>query len=106
MTSIEQYPEFVNSHLYKDGTTWEERMTLAALGLCGEAGEFADSLKKYLFQHGDYNEKHVVEELGDILWYLQLACNLLRVSLDDVAEINMAKLKERYPIVMALGEKK
>ena len=42
----------------------------ATLGLCGETGEFADLIKKYLFQGHPQNLEKIKAELGDILWYL------------------------------------
>lgn len=69
----------------------------AALGLCGESGEFADELKKQLYQgRGRTNEK-LKKELGDVLWYVALACESMGCTMSEVAEANVAKLRERYP---------
>lgn len=69
----------------------------AALGLAGEAGEFADVIKKVSFQGHTVDEAHLAEEVGDILWYCALAAEALGVSLDDIAENNIQKLSRRYP---------
>lgn len=69
----------------------------AALGLCGEAGEFADELKKHLYQGRARNDEKLRKELGDVLWYLALACESLGCTMADVAEGNVAKLRERFP---------
>jgi len=68
-----------------------------ATGLIGEAGEVADYIKKGVFhQHGISSEK-IVDELGDVLWYLTSLCTLAGIELSDVMEHNVRKLKARYP---------
>ncbi len=69
----------------------------AALGCCGEAGEFADMIKKHLFQGHDIDRDHLVKEIGDELWYIAAKCEALGVTLDEVMEINIDKLRKRYP---------
>ena len=66
----------------------------AALGVVGEAGEYADSVKKWAF-HGHCALD--VDELGDILYYLSISASLLGISLEDLAERNIEKLTDRYP---------
>ena len=67
------------------------------LGLFGEGGECADTLKKYLFQGHELDKAHMIEELGDVLWYCaELACGL-GVTLEEVATKNIGKLRRRYP---------
>jgi NTP pyrophosphatase (non-canonical NTP hydrolase) len=74
-----------------------QRLLNAALGLCGEAGEFADTLKKAEFHGHELNTAELQKELGDVLWYAALACNALGVQMGDVMEANIAKLRQRYP---------
>ncbi len=69
----------------------------AALGLSGEAGEFADCIKKHWVYGQNLDKANAVEELGDLLWYVALACNALDVSMAAVAAINIEKLRKRYP---------
>lgn len=69
----------------------------AALGLAGEAGEVADHIKKHLYHGHALLPDALVLELGDVLFYVQLLCNAIGVSMDDVITRNEAKLKERYP---------
>lgn len=69
----------------------------AALGLCGEAGEFADCIKKHWAYEQPLNRANAIEELGDLMWYLALACSALDVGMDEVAAINIDKLRKRYP---------
>ena len=69
----------------------------AALGLAGESGEVADMIKKVSFQGHQLDEKHLAEEIGDILWYCALAATGLGIDLDDIAQGNVDKLMKRYP---------
>lgn len=69
----------------------------AALGLAGEAGEFADAIKKYLVYAKPLDRANAIEEIGDILWYCALACETLGVNMSEVAEQNISKLMLRYP---------
>jgi NTP pyrophosphatase (non-canonical NTP hydrolase) len=68
----------------------------AALGLAGEAGEFATLAKRALFHGRGFDHRRAVEELGDALWYLALACDVLCVPLSEVAAQNTAKLRARH----------
>ncbi len=72
-------------------------MVMAALGLCGEAGEFADMVKKELFQGHNIDRDKAIEEVGDILWYVAAACRALRVDMSEMARANIEKLRARYP---------
>lgn len=77
--------------------TMLDKIENGCLGLAGESGECADLYKKYRFQgHGLLVDK-MVEELGDVLWYCAELAEGLGVTLDEVAERNIAKLRRRYP---------
>ena len=72
----------------------------AALGLTAESGEFTEIVKKILLQGKPYNEDnvfHMKRELGDICWYIAQACMALDTSFDEIIEMNVDKLKKRYP---------
>ena len=76
------------------------RLLTAAVGMSAEAGEFTEVVKKIIFQGKPVNEEnmfHLKRELGDIMWYVAQACMGLNVSLDEVIEMNVDKLKARYP---------
>lgn len=73
------------------------KLMLAALGLTGESGEVADHMKKNLFQCHVIDMIHIQKELGDILWYVVLACDAIDCSLEDVMQMNVEKLRKRYP---------
>ncbi len=68
-----------------------------SLALAGEVGELANRTKK-VFLHGHpYDQDAVIEELGDILWYVAVYAHDLGVDLQSVAERNVMKLAQRYP---------
>ena len=76
------------------------RLLTAALGLTAEAGEFTEVVKKIILQGKPFNEEnvfHMKRELGDICWYLAQACMALDTTFDEVIEMNVDKLKARYP---------
>ena len=76
------------------------QLLTAALGLSAEAGEFTEVVKKIVFQGKPYNEEnifHMKREMGDIMWYLAQACMALDTTFDEVIEMNVEKLKARYP---------
>ena len=76
------------------------RLLTAALGMCAESGEFTEIVKKIIFQGKPYNNEnvyHMKRELGDICWYLAQACMALDTTIDEVIEMNVDKLKARYP---------
>ncbi|MEI7769522.1 MAG: nucleoside triphosphate pyrophosphohydrolase family protein [Chloroflexales bacterium] len=79
------------------GRERRERLLNAALGLCGEAGEFADTLKKAAFHGHAMDEAELRKELGDVLWYVALACDALGVGVGEVMAQNIEKLRRRYP---------
>lgn len=76
------------------------RLNTAQVGLCAEGGEFAEIVKKILFQGKPYNADnifHMKRELGDVMWYMMQACIALNLDLDDIIEENVRKLEKRYP---------
>lgn len=79
------------------GRPQRERLLNAALGLCGESGEFADSLKKWGYHQHPLDVDALRKELGDVLWYAALACDALGLQLADVMAENIEKLRRRYP---------
>ena len=76
------------------------QLLTAALGLTAESGEFTEIVKKIILQGKPYNEDnvfHMKRELGDICWYIAQACMALDTSFDEIIEMNVDKLKARYP---------
>ena len=77
-----------------------ERILTASIGMASEAGEFSDIIKKIVFQGKPIEEEtkfHLKRELGDILWYVCQACIALDTDLEEVIEMNINKLEDRYP---------
>ncbi len=62
-----------------------------ALGLCGEAGEVAEQVKKHFFHGHELDKRHMIEELGDVAWYLAVLCDAIGSDLDTVMEENLKK---------------
>jgi NTP pyrophosphatase (non-canonical NTP hydrolase) len=82
-----QYPAIGHSVIYP------------VLGLINEAGEVAGKIKKVFRDKGGEisaeTREAIKAELGDVLWYIVQVCTELEISLDDVAEANLAKLLDR-----------
>ena len=69
----------------------------SVMGLCGEAGEAIDIVKKWFAQGHTLDKEHLVKELGDIAWYLAEAATALEIPLECILQANIDKLRERYP---------
>lgn len=67
------------------------------MGLCGESGEAIDIVKKHLAQGHPLDREGLIKELGDVAWYLAETAYALDVSLEEVFQRNIDKLKARYP---------
>lgn len=70
---------------------------VAALGLCGEAGEAADYIKKVEAHGHQLDKKKLAYELGDVLWYVAALCTYYDLNMEAVGIMNINKLKQRYP---------
>ncbi len=94
--TINEYQELAMSTLNPD---LSERDVLinGVMGLCGEAGEAIDIVKRYLAQGHELDKEHLAKELGDIAWYLAETATVLGYSLEDILQMNIDKLKKRYP---------
>ena len=67
------------------------------MGLCGESGEAIDIVKNHLAQGHLLDREGLIKELGDVAWYLAETAYALDVSLEEVFQRNIDKLKARYP---------
>lgn len=87
-----------SEHAYKFNRPMSEDMQLihAALGVTSEAGEVADAIKANLVYGKGRDTINIVEELGDLLWFVNLAAQTLEIPLSKVLEANLAKLGVRY----------
>ena len=101
---LDEYQEEAANFAFYNGITYP------TLGLCGEAGELANHVKKLIRDSGmpsdhdvQIDDRYMTEEMrsdlvleaGDCLWYLANFCNDIGFSLSEVAELNLEKLKRR-----------
>ena len=69
-----------------------------SLGIIGEVGEVIDCIKKSMRDEVQIDREHLKEELGDVLWYI---CNIAtdyHISIDDVIDTNVKKIRRRYDL--------
>lgn len=74
----------------------QPRLLHAIMGMVTEAGEAADMLKKHIFYGKEYDQINLIEEVGDMLWYIAIALDEMNITFEEVMERNIAKLKVRY----------
>jgi NTP pyrophosphatase (non-canonical NTP hydrolase) len=94
--NFSEYQELAARTLGRD-RTHEQQLANAALGLTGESGEVAEVIKKHLFHATPLDRDAIIKELGDCLWYIGAFATVLDLSMDDIAQRNIDKLKKRYP---------
>ena len=88
--TFDEYQEFARSTaIYPD----ECKITYPTLGLCGETGEVAEKVKKNIRDGKSLDG--VGLELGDVLWYISALADDLGVTLEEIAQANVDKLKSR-----------
>ena len=77
------------------------RLLTSVIGMMAESGEFAEVVKKKIFQADTQftNDEvfHMKRELGDVLWYWVQGCIALGFTPDEVMDVNIRKLESRYP---------
>lgn len=94
--SLEHYQTLANRSAGAGGEG-ERRLMVSALGLAGEAGEFANLVKKMTAHGHPFDSAALADELGDVLWYLAEAATAAQLDLGDIARANVEKLRKRYP---------
>lgn len=72
------------------------QLTDSILGLTGESGEVADIIKKYFAGVKELDKDHLINEMGDVMWYLAELAETLGTTLDEIATLNIEKLKARH----------
>ena len=88
--------------IYKNPKLQIDPLAYVALGLAGEAGEFANKVKK-MFRDREWSKEALAEELGDVLWYLSQCCKELDLDFDTVASQNINKVQKRYRVTTTTG---
>lgn len=67
------------------------------MGLAGETGEVVDMFKKHIYQGKVLDICDVIEEIGDVLWYVANLCNVNNITIEECMLNNAEKLRKRYP---------
>lgn len=83
-------------HTAAEGYSQRDNVIHAALGAGGETGEIEDHVKKVAFNGRLLDRDHLIEEVGDVMWYLNLLVASLCTTWDHVLSVNIAKLETRY----------
>lgn len=78
--------------------TWQDHVMNAALGLGGEAGEVVDVHKKWFFHKDKNRHDELINEIGDLYYYLAKLQELHGITMEECLAANRAKLFERYEI--------
>jgi len=74
------------------------------LGVAGESGELVDKVKKAWRNNSQINIYETLKEVGDVLWYLTMIARFFNSSLQEVAELNINKLRDRATRLVIVGE--
>jgi len=101
--SVDQYHSEMVNVLFKPGKDILESLTPlrcealhAAVGVSGESGELLDAVKKWVFYNKEVDRDNVVEELGDLEFYMEAIRSKMGISREETLKQNMEKLAERY----------
>ena len=94
--TINEYQKLAMVTLNKDLNN-DQVLLNGVMGLCGESGEVIDIVKKHISQGHELHKDKLIEELGDVAWYLAETAYALGVDLETVLTSNIEKLKKRYP---------
>lgn len=95
--TLSSYQEQARRTLNEDGKDFERMVSHMLMGIQGESGEVADLFKKHFHQEHDLDTEKVLEEMGDVMFYIANLCNVMGISLQEVCERNIIKLIKRYP---------
>jgi NTP pyrophosphatase (non-canonical NTP hydrolase) len=94
--SLRDYQQEADGTSRYSGEAGSKRLLMGAMGAASESGELLNIIKKWLFHDHDFDRQKVVEELGDVLWYVAECSSALGLSLDELALFNIEKLRRRY----------
>lgn len=76
----------------------KDPLALGAMGLAGETGEVVDLIKKHIHHDKPLDKDKLIQELGDVTWYLELLFECAGTTREEVERRNIDKLRKRYPI--------
>ena len=101
LSSMQMYNRMIDIETTESGMKVNAASLMTgAIGLSSEGGEFAEIVKKCIFQGKPMDDEtifHCKRELGDIMWYWITSCRSLGLDPNEVIEENVNKLKSRYP---------
>lgn len=89
------YKDFV-SKLIKEFDDPRLELCHAAMGVTGEAGELCDAIKRHAIYGKDADVGNIIEELGDLEFYMQDVRNKYNISREGILQANAEKLRKRY----------
>lgn len=69
----------------------------ACMGMVGESAETLEHMKKVIFQGHEFDPNKLIEEAGDVLWYIAKLARVMGYDFEDIARHNIEKLERRYP---------
>lgn len=96
--TLEEYQKRASGTVQTYNSKDQENFFLGYLGLAGEAGSVLTTLKKLIRDgegFGSFNDK-LKEELGDVLWYISSIASHNNISLEEIAQINIDKIEDRF----------
>lgn len=85
--------EIATSMTAKEADLWH-----GATGVSGEAGELLDAVKKHVIYNRELDRDNLIEELGDLEFYMEQIRQNINVTREEVIEKNISKLLKRYPV--------
>ena len=101
LSSMQMYNRMIDIETVESKTKVNAASLMTgAIGIASEGGEFAEIVKKCIFQGKPMDDEtifHCKRELGDIMWYWITSCRALSLDPNEVIEENVNKLKSRYP---------
>lgn len=81
----------------KDMGSLQQNLIHAGLGIASEAGEVTSTIKAACIYNKEIDIANLMEEAGDIMWYLALLAKCMGTTLEDIAKDNIRKLRTRFP---------
>lgn len=90
-----EYQKMAARTMNKNNTD-KQNLYHGLFGLASEVGEVLGIFQKY-YQGHYVDEEHLKKELGDVIWFVNEICTAEGFSFDEIMEMNIEKLKQRYP---------
>ena len=80
----------------KDNVLTAIRYLHAQAGIASESGEICDAIKAHVFYGKPIDRTHIMEEMGDLFWYLAILCRMLNLEFEKIMRANIDKLRATY----------